>query len=91
MMSERHLRAVAAELGPEWERLASDLGFTLSELYRLKQDGSTTENTIFSMLVVWSRREGGDLVSKVKTLGEALDECGRRDVVQTVLEPYVYV
>ncbi|XP_038075746.1 uncharacterized protein LOC119743423 isoform X1 [Patiria miniata] len=89
VMSEKHLLAIAAELGPEWERLAVSLGFTQSNLYRFKQDNSVTDNAIFSMLVAWSKREGGDIERKLQVLSEAIDECGRRDVVEKMLHIYM--
>ena len=90
-MSEKHLRAIAAELGSEWERVAVILGFSQSNLYRFKQDNSITDNAIFNMLVNWSQREGKSKKWKLQVLCEAMDECGRRDVVETLLHPYRYM
>ncbi|XP_022092241.1 uncharacterized protein LOC110980165 isoform X2 [Acanthaster planci] len=89
VMSEKHLRAVAAELGPEWQHLAVNLGFNQSNLYRFKHDNSIIDNAIFSMLVTWSHREGQDKGKKLQVLSEAMVACGRRDVVETLLHPYM--
>ncbi|XP_071799278.1 uncharacterized protein [Asterias amurensis] len=89
VMSEKHLRQVAKKLGPEWEQVAVLLGFKTADLYRFKEDNYGTDGQIFGMLVAWSHQEGGDVRQKAKNLGEALGECGRKDVKEELVDPYV--
>ena len=91
VMSEKHLRQVAKKLGPEWEQVAVLLGFKTADLYRFKKDNYGTDGQIFGMLVAWSHQEGGDLRQKAKNLGEALGECGRKDVKEELVYPYVWI
>ena len=88
-MSEKHLIQIAKKLGSEWEQLAVVLGFKAPDVYRFKNDNCGTDSQIFSMLVAWSRKEAGGIRRKARQLGDALDQCKRRDVKETVLDPYL--
>ncbi|XP_078688982.1 THO complex subunit 1-like isoform X2 [Branchiostoma floridae x Branchiostoma belcheri] len=85
LLSDVGMLRLAKQLGKEWKSLAIELGFTLAEIQRLQSDNPfSTEDSIFSMLVQWRRRQGASV--NVSALAAALTAAGRKDLADSVLE-----
>ncbi|XP_078689015.1 malignant fibrous histiocytoma-amplified sequence 1-like [Branchiostoma floridae x Branchiostoma belcheri] len=85
LLSDVGMLCLAKQLGKEWKSLAIELGFTLAEIQRLQSDNPfSIEDSIFSMLVQWRRRQGASV--NVSALAAALTAAGRKDLADSVLE-----
>ncbi|XP_038064804.1 uncharacterized protein LOC119735171 [Patiria miniata] len=81
---QKRLRRLAEKLGPEWETLATELGCTSENLFRIKEDKrNCVVNQIFTMLVEW-RQRGGRLDESI--LADALGKAKRFDLAQQFRE-----
>ncbi|XP_035679135.1 malignant fibrous histiocytoma-amplified sequence 1 homolog [Branchiostoma floridae] len=85
LLSDVRMLRLAKQIGNEWKSLAIELGFTLAEIQRLQSDNPfSTEDSIFSMLVQWRRRQGASV--HISALAEALTASGRKDLAEGILE-----
>ncbi|CAH1270107.1 MFHAS1 [Branchiostoma lanceolatum] len=85
LLSDVRLLRLAKQTGNEWKSLGIQLGFTLAEIQRLQSDNPfSTEDSIFSMLVQWRRRQGASV--HISALAEALTDAGRKDLADSILE-----
>eukprot|EP00058_Branchiostoma_floridae_P016246 XP_002601734.1 hypothetical protein BRAFLDRAFT_215159 [Branchiostoma floridae] len=58
-LTEKELNKLADKLGSEWEKLAIELDFKKSELYKFKEDNKNNVHAqIFDMLCKWKERQG---------------------------------
>ena len=87
-MSEQNLRDLAGLVGPDWEKLATFLGFTAIEISILKHDNPLqTEQQSFCMLVTWKQRQSSS-VDQRGALGAALERIGRVDLYERLTRAY---
>ena len=82
--AEIGLRRIANQLGKEWEQVATYLGFSQSEVQKIRIDGNNrgVDNAIFDMLSTWAKRQPKDCHLRVrrKKMREALVGAGRSDI-----------
>ncbi|XP_038065944.1 uncharacterized protein LOC119736029 [Patiria miniata] len=85
-MGDLTLRWLASQLGPDWEKVASFLGFTASEIRTFKTDNPLqTEEQAFQAFVKWRQRQplGEDQTTAVCS---ALREARRVDLAEQLRE-----
>ncbi|XP_019634248.1 PREDICTED: death domain-containing protein CRADD-like [Branchiostoma belcheri] len=59
ILREKELNKLASNLGAEWEKLAIELDFKKSELYKFKEDNkNSVHGQIFDMLCTWKGKQG---------------------------------
>lgn len=76
----------------EWERLATDLGFTSAQISKIKNDyQGHSEDQIFTMLVKWKERqkEQKNHAKIAESLVDALNKVGRNDIAVDVRDRYI--
>ena len=82
-LSDLFLSDLSAEIGSEWQILASYLNISMARVYQIKEDHITTRNRIHAMLVDWRNRASGpdadnyqDLMDAIKKSREKLPQVG---------------
>ena len=82
------LRKISDNLGAEWEKLASFLGFKQPKIEQFMMEGNVRgiENAIFTMLVSWRERQPVKSTNFRKEMKNALLKCGRSDLADSILE-----
>ena len=80
------LRYLAAELGAEWQLLATNLDFKSAEIQRfLDGNNGPIVNVIFAMLSAWQKRQPHlQDVDIRKALIDALEKSERNDLAQNL-------
>ena len=80
------LRRLSENLGSEWQKLATYLGFNRAKIqqYEIESERRGMENSIFDMLVSWRERQpkGTNFRAAMKSL---LVKCDRVDLAETIL------
>ncbi|XP_038064936.1 uncharacterized protein LOC119735309 [Patiria miniata] len=85
-LTDEGLRKLADRLGPEWEKLATYLGFDMAQIYGFKTNNpSHVANQIFQMLVNWRQRQGAS-PDQLGTLSRKLTEADRKDLAAIMPE-----
>nr|XP_014350897.1 PREDICTED: death domain-containing protein CRADD [Latimeria chalumnae] len=57
--TDKQLNKIASRLGPEWERLAVDLGLSQANIYRCKEDHlNNNHSQIMAAFVLWKQQSG---------------------------------
>ncbi|XP_038062863.1 uncharacterized protein LOC119733351 isoform X2 [Patiria miniata] len=83
VVDDTTLLYLACELGSEWERLATFLGFGVNDVYKFKNDNPhDTNNQIFQMLVKW--RDEQYLTELVDCLGRELTKVNKGEMAKTL-------
>ena len=87
-LSDVLLRKISDNLGAEWEKLASLLGFKQPKIEQFLMEGNLRgiENAIFAMLVSWRERQPVKSTNFRKEMKNALLKCGRSDLADSILE-----
>ncbi|XP_022105942.1 uncharacterized protein LOC110987487 isoform X2 [Acanthaster planci] len=84
-LSEQIMLELAEELGPQWEKLAIQLGFTSGVIEGFKSDNQTTVVMQgYKMLVAWMQKQDDDTEQQIKRLCAALTKAGRVDLTKTL-------
>ena len=86
-LTDVELRRLADDLGLEWQKLATFLGFRHAKIRQFELDHHDNDdaisNTIFNMLVAWRQRQPVNSNFR-QTMKTALEECGRLDLAGTI-------
>ena len=88
-LDDKLLRSLAENIGKDWKRLGTELGFKAAEIealeYNCKND---LKEQAFQMFVVWIRKQTNDNEARDK-LAEALDTIGRADMASGKMTKYL--
>ncbi|XP_038072865.1 uncharacterized protein LOC119741206 [Patiria miniata] len=79
-LDEKYFRELADLLGPEWQRLGTELDFDNNKMYRFEVDHHGVSNQIFAMLVAWRQKEGVSELGAREKLLTALRRVDRNDL-----------
>ncbi len=87
-LSDIVLRNISSNLGSEWEKLASYLGFSQPKIEQFMMESTVRgiENAMFNMLVAWREKQPVQETNFRKELKSALEKCGRCDLADLVHE-----
>ncbi|XP_072049040.1 uncharacterized protein [Amphiura filiformis] len=87
-LSDIILRRISSNLGSEWEKLASFLGFNQAKVEQFMMETAVRgiENAMFDMLVAWREDQPTRTTNYRKELKTALEKCGRCDLVDIIQE-----
>ncbi len=87
-LSDIVLRRLSSNLGSEWEKLASFLGFNKPKVEQFMMEATIrgVENAIFTMLVAWREDQPVQTTDYRKELKTALEKCGRCDLADLIHE-----
>ncbi|XP_072049041.1 uncharacterized protein [Amphiura filiformis] len=87
-LSDIVLRSVSSNLGSEWEKLASFLGFSQAKIEQFMMESTVRgiENAMFIMLVTWREKQPVGTTNYRKELKNALEKCGRCDLADIIHE-----
>lgn len=92
LLSDAAFFYIADNLGHEWEKMAINLNLRISELERIKREGSSDSlpNKVYKSLISWRRRTELDNRGKIEELFSALSDAGRQDVVDELKNKYKF-
>ncbi|XP_022096049.1 uncharacterized protein LOC110982143 isoform X2 [Acanthaster planci] len=85
-LSNIHLEEIVADLGPEWKRLATNLGFKEQAIYRFEADTKCVHDAIFCMLVSWTKKFKKSVKEKQEDLAKALRKIDKLELADKVLK-----
>ena len=84
-MEELQLRDLSSQIGSEWEKFATFLGLSAIEVYQIKLSQTESQDRVFEVLIKWQQRMSKN-TNMVKTLAKALEDSGRVDLKEDLLE-----
>ncbi|XP_072022456.1 uncharacterized protein, partial [Amphiura filiformis] len=84
-LEEEQLRDLSEKIGAEWEKVATFLGLSPMDVYKIKFSYIVAGDRVFEALVQWKRGMTKN-TNMVKTLAKALEDSGRRDLAEEIRE-----
>ncbi|XP_038053170.1 uncharacterized protein LOC119725709 [Patiria miniata] len=88
ILVDQYFRQLASNLGHEWLKLSTYLGFKSATIDRLQEDYHRAEECIFKMLVSWRQNSDWRQDNCLK-LQAALVKCGRQDLADELQDIYL--
>ncbi|XP_072049042.1 uncharacterized protein [Amphiura filiformis] len=87
-LSDIVLRSISSNMGSEWEKLASYLGFSQAKIEQFFFFSTVRgiENAMFTMLVTWREQQPVGTTNYRRELKSALEKCGRCDLADIIHE-----
>ena len=83
-LSETFLRDIAENIGIDWKRLATNLGFKTAQITAFEQDNrDNLKEQAFKMFVAWQNKQT-DIEDTRRSLIEALDTIERTDLASRI-------
>ena len=86
-IDETEFLIIASKIGDEWQKFATFLGLKGNEIYRIKIDCQNEEDRVFNVMVKWQQKMARN-TNMVKTLAKALEDSGRVDLKEEILDKY---
>ena len=84
-LEEVQLRDLSSQIGSEWEKFATFLGLSAIEVYQIKLSHIDAQDRVFEVLIRWQRKMSRN-TNMVRTLAKALEDSGRVDLKEKLLE-----